>query len=370
MDGLNPNVIEKLYAAALDSTRWGQALTALSDDLGAFGAMVHSMAPDPADSIMHVGRLDPELTRLYLQKYQVNPMSQMLMSRRPGEALASLSACGGARALSSTSFHADILSPQRVAEVTNLLYGAWGNALTGGYAFCLDPRRANDTALHLEKLRGASSQLTLALDLARHFAGAVRRNWTTLIETIAAPALLTTADGRLILTNRAGDAILQRGIWLGLKNGRLVAKHAGAQAKLAKSIRAAALLTSDVDRPMRLAIAGRDGGAPCLAVVGSAPVIPVSEIGLPRPGALVILQDPAMAPDRSLLRDLFGLTDAESRIAVHIAAGRSLSMASASEGVAHSTARTHLQSVFGKVGVRSQGALVGVLAKLPSNHEN
>lgn len=366
MYSLGPESIEKLYAAALNPALWAGALTALADDLGALGSMVHSMAPDPDDSIMHVGRLDPDLTRLYLEKYQVNPMSRMLIHRRPGEVLASMSTCGGAPVLSRTAFHADILAPQRVAEVTNLLYGDWGNALTGGFAFCLDLRGAGGTAAHLAALQRASPHLTQAIDLARHFAGAVHRNWQALLETISAPALLTTGDARVILANHGGEAVLRRGAWLRLQGGRLVAAHPGAQAKLARAIRAASLHPGAADRPTRLAIAEATGGAPCLAVIGSAPVIPVAELGLPRPGALLILQDPATPPDRVLLREVFGLTDAEARIATHIAAGRSLGLASASEGVAHSTGRTHLQSVFSKVGVRSQGALVAILAKLPN----
>ncbi|MBR0654529.1 helix-turn-helix transcriptional regulator [Plastoroseomonas arctica] len=370
MNGLTPESIEKLYAAALDPALWGGALTALADDLGAFGAMVHSMAPDPEDSIMHVGRLDPDLTRLYLEKYQVNPMSRMLIDRRPGEVLAAMSVCGGVPALSRTAFHSDILAPQRVAEVTNLLYGDWGDALTGGYAFCLDPREAGGTAAHLAALQRASPHLTQAIDLARHFAGAVNRNWQALLETISAPAMLTTGEGRVILTNHGGEAVLRRGAWLRLQGGRLVATHAAAQAKLAKAIRAASLRPEAADRPTRLAIAAAGGGPPCLAVIGSAPIIPVAEIGLPRPGALLILQDPATRPDPLLLRELFGLTDAEARIAAHIAAGRSLGSASEREGVAHSTARTHLQAVFGKVGVRSQAALAGTLARLPMRGTN
>jgi DNA-binding CsgD family transcriptional regulator len=367
MGGLSPQVMASLHAAALDAALWPDALAAVADAIGAGSAMVHAMAPDPRDSVMHVGRLDPDLTRLYLTQYQVNPMSDFLIRQRPGEVLQTMSRCGGAPALSRTAFHADILAPQRIGEITNLLYGDWRGTLTGGYAFCLHgSAAAENAAAHVAALRRVSPQLTLALDLARHFAGALRRNWTVLLETIAAPALLTDADGRIILANPGAEAMLRHGVWLRLRGGRLRAAAPRAQAALTGAIRDAALDPTAPRRSTRLAIPAAGGAPPCLAVIGSAPVIPVIEIGLPRPGAILILQDPGAAPDPATLRDMFGLTGAEARIAAHIAAGRTLGAASAREGIAHSTARTHLQAVFGKLGVRSQAALAGVLARLPS----
>ncbi|HEY4250548.1 MAG TPA: helix-turn-helix transcriptional regulator [Roseomonas sp.] len=354
--------IEKLHAAALDPTLWPLALTGVSDAVGAKGAMVHAMAPDPRDSVLHVGRLDPDCDRLYMERYQVNPMSTLLMRRRPGEILPAMSLCR--TTLHRTAFHADILAPQGIQEVTNLLYGDWADVLTGGYGFCLDAKGAATTAANLAAIRQAAPQLILALDLARHFAGTVRRNWSTLLDTMDAAALLADADGRLILANRDAEALLRRGDWLRLRAGRLQTARTAGQAKFAAAIRATALGPA-AQRKGRLSIEAADHAPPCIAILGAAPAIPVTEIGLPRPAALLILRDPSPGIDPGLLRSLFGLTGTEARIAAHVAAGLPLRTVSEREGIAHSTARTHLQAIFGKVGVHSQSALASLLARLP-----
>lgn len=59
---------------------------------------------------------------------------------------------------------------------------------------------------------------------------------------------------------------------------------------------------------------------------------------------------------------LYDLTSKERTIAEHLAQGRSIDEAAATEGIARSTARTHLRHIFDKVGVKRQSELVAVLA--------
>jgi len=60
----------------------------------------------------------------------------------------------------------------------------------------------------------------------------------------------------------------------------------------------------------------------------------------------------------------FGLTPAESRVAVQLAAGASVPETADTLGVARSTVRTHLLQVFQKVGVNRQQDLAFALAGL------
>ncbi|MBR0668642.1 helix-turn-helix transcriptional regulator [Roseomonas hellenica] len=362
---LSQLTLEKLHAAALDPGLWPEALTEVADAVGAQGAMVHAMAPDPRDSVLHVGRLDPDCDRLYMQQYQINPMSMLLMRRRPGEILPTMSQCR--QELRRTAFKADILTPQRIEEITNLLYGGWEDVLTGGFGFCLNAKGAETTAGHLAKVAEAAPQLTLALDLARHLNGTARRNWSAMLETMDAAALLADAGGRVILANRYAERLLRRGHWLRVHAGRLQASRAADEAKLAAAIRTTVLAPVTQRRRSRLSLRAVGNEPPCLAVIAAAPAIPVAEFGLPRPAALLILRDPSPRTDPALLRSLFGMTESEARIAAHIAGGLSLGAAAQRERIAHTTARTHLQAAFGKVGVHSQSALASLLARLPES---
>ena len=85
------------------------------------------------------------------------------------------------------------------------------------------------------------------------------------------------------------------------------------------------------------------------------------------PAVLVFLSDPEAAeePDDAVLRRLYGLTRAESRLAGALMRGKSLGEAANELGITYHTARTQVKSVFGKTGTRRQGELIRILSSLP-----
>lgn len=76
--------------------------------------------------------------------------------------------------------------------------------------------------------------------------------------------------------------------------------------------------------------------------------------------ALALVVDPVarhgIEPD--LAAEVLGLTPAEGRVAVALAAGQTVAGVAASLGCAESTAKTHLKSVYRKLGIRKQTELV------------
>ena len=62
-----------------------------------------------------------------------------------------------------------------------------------------------------------------------------------------------------------------------------------------------------------------------------------------------------------LLRRHFGLTPAEARLALHLAAGETLRSAEAKLRMTYETARTYLKSIFQKTGTCRQAELVVVI---------
>jgi DNA-binding CsgD family transcriptional regulator len=71
------------------------------------------------------------------------------------------------------------------------------------------------------------------------------------------------------------------------------------------------------------------------------------------------LAQPRLDPARlAPLAELFGLTESEARVLQRLAEGQRPAQIAAELGVALSTVRTHLQSIYGKSAVRSQTQLV------------
>ena len=83
-------------------------------------------------------------------------------------------------------------------------------------------------------------------------------------------------------------------------------------------------------------------------------------------GAIVISFDNAAVLDRRLqaARGVFGLSPGQHQLARLIAEGKDLALAAAELGVSVNTARTQLQRMFDKVGVRNQAALMRVLLSI------
>lgn len=69
-------------------------------------------------------------------------------------------------------------------------------------------------------------------------------------------------------------------------------------------------------------------------------------------------------PDPGILRVLFDLSPAESKLAIELAAGHTLTEAAAACHIRTSTARAYLEQIFHKTGVHRQVELVGLLGGL------
>ncbi|ODV41957.1 hypothetical protein AWV79_00125 [Cupriavidus sp. UYMMa02A] len=84
------------------------------------------------------------------------------------------------------------------------------------------------------------------------------------------------------------------------------------------------------------------------------------------PAALVVVHEDGAAPPMlgTVLRELYGLTPAETRLAAALANGQGLPEASEQLRIRHETARTQLKAVFHKTGTGSQAQLSHLLSRL------
>jgi DNA-binding CsgD family transcriptional regulator len=84
--------------------------------------------------------------------------------------------------------------------------------------------------------------------------------------------------------------------------------------------------------------------------------------------AVLVLVDPDTRPHppQAALRSAFGLTAAEARLAIKLAAGEPLETAADALGVTKGTARVQLKAVFAKLGLHRQSELVAIMARLLS----
>jgi DNA-binding CsgD family transcriptional regulator len=84
--------------------------------------------------------------------------------------------------------------------------------------------------------------------------------------------------------------------------------------------------------------------------------------------AAVFISDPAQGAKTvpEVLRRLYGLTKAESRLVVLLLEGESIDVAARELGISAPTARTQLKSVFQKTGTGRQSDLIRLVMSGPS----
>jgi len=82
-----------------------------------------------------------------------------------------------------------------------------------------------------------------------------------------------------------------------------------------------------------------------------------------RPFAIIFVTKPSQisVPDGRQLRDHFGLTDAQARLAIEIAKGHGLKACARRLGIAETTARSHIRQIFEKTGTKRQAELVRLI---------
>jgi DNA-binding CsgD family transcriptional regulator len=85
------------------------------------------------------------------------------------------------------------------------------------------------------------------------------------------------------------------------------------------------------------------------------------------PVAVLLVSDPEAASSASLeaLQTLYRLTPAEARLTVALVTGEHVEEYAARQGIARSTATTHLKRVMGKMGARRQSDIVRALVNNP-----
>lgn len=180
------------------------------------------------------------------------------------------------------------------------------------------------------------------------------------LDQFARPAGLLEGRGKVIQLNAHAERLM--GVGIKIIKGRLVAEHRDSDRALQDLIRSAVDFAPDrVPEPAAIL---RPGRRPLIAHV--APIIRSATDLFSRAKVLVMFVDPEAKPQSpaSILRAAFGLTPAETRIALAVARGHDLRRAADAGGITFETSRAHLKSIFAKTHTHSQVELALLMSKL------
>lgn len=370
MDGLAhyDSALLSIYAAALDAARWREAWYAVTRYTGADS--FHFFSLDLASATPNFGIVSDELPTQSLIDYdqyygRIDPRRDIVAAMKPGE----LFVCHehiDERFARRNEYYQDFLMPHDMryamggslarTESTDFFFALMRSGGKGHFTV-EESQRMRRLVPHLQQAIGLFQQTSRLRELA-----GLGEAGLDLMET---GVLATDAAGRVLYSNRLGEALLGRPGGLTLRQGVLTAL----QASLASRLSAALAVCASSGRPQSLRVSAEGG------VEGEFLHLTIAHIHGPhallnvhvsarllvlvgRTNARRVLTGPQ-------LMQLFGLTAAEARLARALAQGLTPEAYAEQQSLKMPTVRAQSRAVFAKTGVRRQSELVRILATIP-----
>ena len=377
-DQSESRLLDLIYDAAVDSTQWPAAMEAYADIVGGTSVWLSQLSVEDGSG----GNLDDPMSRIdpiWPQKYagyfaDRNPLNYVedpkgyLQQWRP-IVLTDEDWMPKAELVKS-EFYNDFLRPQDVGSTLMIRLAVRGaeiavlniNRSIRSERFGeADKQLAARFQSHMIRAFGLSQQLDATLRLSGEVA--------TVLDLSPHSLILVDAEGRPRHLNQAAEALMWEPGGLCIIGGRLAARTHDATRRLTSLIQGAA--SRDTER--------RSGGSMALPVAGrrlplSLTVAPIRSRRLftlsDGPSVLVCVTDleARVSLPEQRLRGLFGLTPAETRVALALFEGATPREAAAVLGISANTAKVHLTHVFEKTGVNRQSELVALMMRAVGVH--
>ena len=354
-----------LYSAPLEPQKWQSFLDRLCCLTNiASGYLVGSSSTE-GNSILAGGGLnfDPEIFDLYNKHYGANdPYRAPLVAKAhvgliQGEELVTHNA------LVRSELYNEVLSRYDL-EHMNLLCCNYKDGDMEVLSLWRSPRHGPLDVSSARLLEGLIPHLQTALLLQKRLAtsAAARIFSEAALDTMSIAAFLVDGKGHVRHMNQLAVSHLEKAGGLRLDKGRLVTNSPADPSRLEHLI-AQAVATKG--RPSDSA----PGGSIKLTHFNVA-VIPAPEqnqIARPERYALVFVTDPRTpAKSRALvMRQLYGLTPSEARVADYLLDGFEVRSAADHLGITLETCRFHIKRVLAKTGTRRQSELIRLMLSLP-----
>lgn len=355
------HVVSAIHAAAVTPEHWVDAMSAVRAALGAAtGAMLMA---DGADRSSDRASMPPEALRSYTLYYRRLDYVLDTVEKSPVGMIHD----GGSLvdANPRSEFCADWVRPYRLNDGVFV-------RLTGGpqpACFAATSPRRDEPFLTADRARLVNAlvphlQQALRTEKYVHDLRCTTRDTWDAIDYMQRAVVLVGPNSVVLHCNISATAMFERGDGLTVRAGRLRACAPAADAELQRAVSEALGRAEGGARSGSSLLCPKSGGRPY--VVHSFPFTDHRDAEGDLARALLVILDPDAVsdPPKALLRRLFGLTNAESEVALRVGRGDGLTPISDELSLSPSTVKTHLQHIFDKTETHRQAELVRLLTTL------
>jgi len=356
-------LIGRLYQAALDDDLWPAFLAELA-------ALLHAELPGMVPRIEKdgtapevIGLADPSFVRSYAAHYGAILMTTR--QRVPPDGTVHLDEVAPVP-IERWEFYADWMRPQAQRYLMGQ-YLMRPDRVPASFGVYREPRAGPFGREDGEIVRTLAPHLARALVLRDRFAvvRSERDVASAVLERLSVGLLLLDERGQLLAANSAAERIARARDGLRLEATRLSLGDRRADHELRRLLaEAAAVARGEGVRGGGAMVVPRPSGRRPYEIL----VTPLPReglvVGFRRAAVAVFLSEPEPRPPASeeALRQLYGFTPAEARVALRLSRGDRLEDIADALGVAIGTARNQLKQVFEKTGIHRQAELVRLLA--------
>jgi DNA-binding CsgD family transcriptional regulator/PAS domain-containing protein len=362
-------VVEKIYDAAADASRWTDALKHIMALVGASGSGLHfgdSSAPDQNPSNMNsLGFSD-----FFNSKMGAYAPIWALQSGLPFWNVGDVHHLPNIlprKEFVNGRFYKDVIEPDGQLDYIGMV------ALKEGTRYApftlatkVEDGPFSKRSVELVRLLSPhicrSAKISLALELKSLHANMLE----TTLHTLGAGVFLVTRDGKVLFMNSAAEQQVKRNNGLNIINNRLIPKDVAAARIFSSSFSHVEVSSDQIAHAVASIALPDDEGGFVASLLPLEQGYRQSLTTGPSPAAFaVFVQDPAIAPPipgEGFAR-LYGLTQAELRIILSMAPGLGPRDAADILGLSLATVKTHLQKIFAKTGTKRQADLMQLLMR-------
>jgi len=355
------DLIQEVYDAALEPSRWNDAVVGINDFVGGQACGIFSKDSISKSGVTHYYcGADPDYIRLYSETYaKFDPLVDLPRFGR----VVSIPDLVEFDEYKRGRFYQEWLRPQGCIDAANVVLEKSRSNRPVLLTVLMGKRMVDERTRRKLELIVPHAHRALMINRAMDHKQSDAAAFSETLDGLSAGIFLVDAGCRVVHSNTAGRDMLGEDDFLRLVSGRLVARDPQANRALRGVFAVAGELAIDA-REMSLSLTAHDGGRYV------AHVLPLASLARNQDGltskavAALFVRKVELDGDSygASIARAFGLTPTEQRVLLAVVEIGGVPEIAEALGIAETTVKTHLYRVFAKTGASRQADLVKLAA--------